>query len=144
MTTMNAVLATVESDPSAALIARPAKAAIVEKQQQTADSLLKLPLEQLVGLAEAVQKNGQTEQAIRLYREWTANSCHPQRHLALFNFGSLLQSVGKVNDAIATYRNCIACQPAFAQAHINLGLALESTGDSGEALSTWSLSLIHI
>ena len=142
MTTMNAVLATVATDQGAASIAVPAKPVAARKRQQTADSRIEsrieLTLEQLIDLAEAAQKNGQIEQAIDLYREWTANSCHPQRHLALFNFGSLLQSVGKVNDAIAAYRNGIACQPAFAQAHINLGLALESAGDSGEALRSWS------
>ena len=135
---MNAVVATARTEASAPPKPGSANALVTEKTPQAAGGLLKLSLEQLIGLTEAAQRNGQPEQAINLYREWTENSRHPQRHLALFNFGSLLQSTGNVTDAIATYQHCIALQPAFARAHINLGLALESAGNSSEALNTWS------
>ena len=39
-------------------------------------------MEQLISLTEAAQRNGQTEQALQLYHQWTQESNHPQRHLA--------------------------------------------------------------
>ncbi len=101
-------------------------------------SPLHLPLEQLISLTEAAQRNGQTEQALQLYHQWTQESNHPQRHLALFNYGSMLQSLGNHPLAVDIYRQCLAIAPGFARSGINLGLALENLGRSDEALQCWS------
>ena len=75
---MNAVVATARTEASAPPKSGSANALVTEKTSQAADGLLQLSLEQLIGLTEAAQRNGQLEQAINLYREWTENSRHPQ------------------------------------------------------------------
>ena len=97
-----------------------------------------LTLGQLFAAAEQLSKAGQSAVATGLYQEWLADSAQPLRHLAFFNLGSLLQSIGDSNGALAAYHNCLALYPGFAQAVINQGLVLESLGRTDEALQTWS------
>jgi predicted O-linked N-acetylglucosamine transferase (SPINDLY family) len=97
-----------------------------------------LTLGQLFAIAEQLSKNGQSSLAIGLYQEWLADSAKPLRHLAFFNLGSLLQSIGDTAGALTAYGDCLALCPCFPQAVINLGLVLESLGRTDEALQTWS------
>ena len=98
-----------------------------------------LTLGQLFAAAEQLSKAGQSAVAVALYQEWLADSTQPLRHLAFFNLGSLLQSIGDAQGALTAYHNCLALHPGFEQAVINLGLVLESLGRTDEALQTWSV-----
>ena len=55
----------------------------------------------------------------------------------LYNRGRVLYGRGKVDDAIALYRQALAITPAFPEALTNLGLALDSQGkyDDGAVAS---------
>lgn len=97
-----------------------------------------LTLGQLFAAAEQLSKAGQGEVAVGLYREWLADGSQPLRHLAHFNLGSLLQSMGDTAGALTAYVDCLTLSPGFPQAVINLGLVLESVGRTDEALHTWS------
>lgn len=97
-----------------------------------------LTLGQLFATAEQLCKAGQNAIAAALYQDWLADETQPLRHLAFFNLGSLLQSVGDTTGALTAYRNCLILQPGFPQAVINLGLVLEVLGQTDGALATWS------
>ncbi len=88
--------------------------------------------------AESLQKSGQDAEAIDTYRNWLNQSEDPQRFLAWFNFGALLQKVGQTEEAQKAYQTCLQLNPYLAQASINLGLLLERQGKNDEALNTWS------
>lgn len=97
-----------------------------------------LTLGQLFATAEQLCKAGQGAVAIGLYQDWLSDVTQPLRHLAFFNLGSLLQSLGDSKGALTAYRDCLALRPGFPQAVINLGLVLESSGQTDEALQIWS------
>ena len=44
---------------------------------------------------------------------------------------------GKTADAVAHYRQALAIEPNFAEAHFNLGLILDGQGKSREAIREW-------
>ena len=97
-----------------------------------------LSLGQLIEMAELAQRGGQADRAVALYTCWTQKTRDPQKYLALFNFGSLLQSLGRRDEARSAYEACLALQPQFGQALINLGLLYEASGASAQALRSWS------
>ena len=65
-----------------------------------------LTLGQLFAATEQLSKAGQSAVAIGLYQEWLADNAQPLRHLAFFNLGSLLQSIGEADGALTAYQNC--------------------------------------
>jgi len=95
-------------------------------------------LGQLFDCAEKLQAAGQQDVLLQLYEAWIANAQDPNKHMALFNQGSTLQSLGKTAGALAAYRQCVAIAPRFGQAYINLGLILERQGLRDQALETWA------
>lgn len=95
-------------------------------------------LEQLFDAAERLHAGGQCEQAIALYRDWLACSSDPRRHLALFNLGSMLQALGRLDEAGHAYEECLRLAPAFSHALINLGLVQESRGQAALAIEAWA------
>ena len=52
---------------------------------------------------------------------------------AYVNLGVSLQSKGKIDEAIATYRKAIELRPEIAETHYRLGLAYRRTGDEAGA-----------
>ena len=54
----------------------------------------------------------------------------PDNVLAAFNLGTLLEDMGRIDDAISAYKQA----PAFADAHYNLSRLYELVGDHSEAL----------
>lgn len=88
--------------------------------------------------AENLQKSNQDSEAIAAYRAWLDQSVDPQRFLAWFNLGALLQKVGQIDEAKQAYQTCLELNPYLAQASINLGLLLERQGKNDEALHSWS------
>lgn len=97
-----------------------------------------LPLADLLVCAEKLQKLSDSESALALYSAWTEESTDAYRHVAMFNHGSLLQSLGRLDDAERVYRNCTKIAPTFGQPYINLGLTLEKKGLREEGIGVWS------
>lgn len=97
-----------------------------------------LSIDQLFQSCETMQASGNPQGAIALYQAWIEHTDSPHKALAMFNLGSLLQSTGDVQTAIATYQQCIALQPHLSQAQINLGLLYEKLGQTDLALQQWS------
>ena len=97
-----------------------------------------ITLGQLIQLTEAAQNGGRSDEAVGLYTAWATESQDPQRYLALFNLGSLLQSLGRLPDAKIAYENCLAVQPHLGQALINLGLVYETLGEHAQAFACWT------
>ena len=76
-----------------------------------------------------------------LYEAWLANTQSPQRHIALFNHGTVLGGMGEHAAAESAYREALQLAPGFLQAHLNLGHQLEHQGRHDEALAAWEMVL---
>ena len=97
-----------------------------------------MELAALFTTCEQLQKAGNAEEALKTYKSWLEKSKDPNRHMAWFNYGSLLQSTGNTVEAVLAYKECLAVQSRFPQALINLGLTLEKLGNRDEALQNWA------
>jgi predicted O-linked N-acetylglucosamine transferase (SPINDLY family) len=97
----------------------------------------RLSLQELMDRAQALQQAAQPEQAAALYEAWLADTDSPLRHVACFNWGTLLSSLGRSDAAEAAYQQGLAHQPGFAPAQLNLGHLLERRGDHAGALAHW-------
>ncbi|HSI57169.1 MAG TPA: tetratricopeptide repeat protein [Ideonella sp.] len=96
-----------------------------------------LPLSELMGAANALRERGEIEAAAQLYADWIAHSDSPLRHVACFNRGTLLALLGHYDEVELAYRQALAFEPNFPQAHLNLGHQLERRGRFDEALQHW-------
>jgi predicted O-linked N-acetylglucosamine transferase (SPINDLY family) len=96
-----------------------------------------LRLDQLFAKCNELQAQQQSDTALELYKTYIDNTTQGDKHLALFNYGSLLQSAGHANAAELSYRACLELEPNLHQASINLGLLLEKQGLQKEALNQW-------
>ncbi len=97
-----------------------------------------MSLGQLFECAEQLQSAGQQALVLQLYEVWLAHTQDPNKHMALFNHGSMLQSLGMSAQAQAAYQQCVASAPRFGQAYVNLGLLYEKQGLRDQAIETWS------
>ena len=97
-----------------------------------------LRLDELIQQTHTLQEAGRFQDALALYEEWLSTAEVPNKYVALFNCGSLLQSLGKLAQAEAMYRECLVAHPNLAQAAINLGLVLEKQGKTDDALQQWA------
>lgn len=97
----------------------------------------KLSLVSLVQCAQSLEKAGELAAAADLYARWIAMAPDTHKHLALFNYGGLLQNLGRLDDAQEAYESCIALKPDFAQPYLNLGLLHEKQRRTTNALKTW-------
>ncbi len=135
-----------ETTPAAApSIAAPVPApapALIQDEELSNYMLLagmgKLRLDQLMYKCDALQVEKRAIESAHLYRQWIEHSDDSQKYLALFNYGSVLQTLGMADLAEEAYRLCVATEPKLAQAHINLGLVLERKGQNQQALDQWS------
>ncbi|MYM95031.1 O-linked N-acetylglucosamine transferase family protein [Duganella vulcania] len=97
-----------------------------------------MTIPQLFDAAAALQKQGQPQQAIALYRCWIEHGARqPLLYAAWFNLGALLAADSDDAGAEAAYRKCIALQPRFVEGRLNLGTLLERQGQPEEALAMW-------
>ena len=64
----------------------------------------RLSLQELMERAQALQAAGQADAAALLYETWLAHTPSPLRHVACFNWGTLLSTCGRTAQAEA------ACQ----------------------------------
>ena len=55
---------------------------------------------------------------------------------AHYSFGNMLNKLGRMEEAAASYRQAIALNPDFAEAHTNLGIILYSNGDIESAIES--------
>jgi len=96
-----------------------------------------MSLPALLDQARLWQETGRQEAAATLYETWLAHTASPLRHVACFNWGTLLSAAGKADKAEAAYRMALEALPGFAPALLNLGHLHERRGDHATALDLW-------
>ncbi|MEZ5653317.1 MAG: acetylglucosamine transferase [Burkholderiaceae bacterium] len=92
---------------------------------------------ELLMLASAWQQQGQDEAAALLYQRWLEQSDSPHRHIACFNWGTVLGTLRRHQEAAHAYRLALAQNPGFIQARLNLGHQFEHLGQAEQALAQW-------
>ena len=100
----------------------------------------RMALNELMEHAQALQTAGQGATAALLYETWLTHAppaLKPLRHVACFNWGTVLSSLGRTDQAEAAYRQALQTQPHFAPAQLNLGHLSERKGDVEAALACW-------
>lgn len=103
-----------------------------------------MPLVTLLDLAQQWANAGQVEASALLYERWLAHTQSPQRPIALFNWGTTLGGLNQHERAEQAYREALALQPQFIQAHLNLGHQLEHLQRPDEALACWRRVLLLV
>ena len=96
-----------------------------------------MPLQELMERAQGLHNAGHTESAVQLYETWITHTDSPLRHVACFNWGTLLSAAGRGDAAEAAYAQALRHQPSFAPAQLNLGHLCERRGDTDTALQLW-------
>ena len=96
-----------------------------------------MPLPELMERASALQVAGDSGAAATLYETWIVSTTSPLRHVACFNWGTLLSASGRNDDAEAAYQQALSHQASFAPALLNLGHMHERRGDMPGALAHW-------
>ena len=97
-----------------------------------------MSLADLLDRAAALSQRGQPESAASLYETWLAHTDSPHRHIACFNWGTLVAALGRHAQAEGAYRQALAHRPDFLQASLNLGHQLEHLKRPDEALAQWA------
>ncbi len=97
-----------------------------------------MSLQALLDAAQALQGAGHNDTAALLYETWLDRTASPLRHVAAFNWGTLLSNSGRSDQAALAYEQALAHQPGFAPAQLNLGHLMERRGDSAAALARWA------
>ena len=94
-------------------------------------------LQQLMDVAQGLQAAGQGAAAARAYELWITATTQPLRHLACFNWGTLLSAQRDDAGAEHAYRRALEIEPGFVPALLNLGHQQEKRGDTAAALASW-------
>jgi predicted O-linked N-acetylglucosamine transferase (SPINDLY family) len=97
-----------------------------------------MPLAELLDSAGRLSQQGLPEASAKLYEDWIAHTASPLRHVACFNWGTVLGALGRPAQAEQAYRQALELVPGFAQARLNLGHQLERQGRHDEALAQWA------
>lgn len=98
----------------------------------------KLPMPELMAHAQTLQVRGQAEQAAQLYEAWLSRKGAALRHIALFNWGTVLSALNRSEQAEAAYEEALQLLPDFQQAKLNLGHLKERAGAIEVALALWA------
>ncbi len=119
-------------------------AVVIEHPTDTAAAALlasaragQLTLPDVMERAGQLQQAGQAETAVLLYETWITHSQEPMRHVACFNWGTMLGALGRHEAAECAYRQALLLQPGFPPARLNLGHLLERRGEAQAALAEW-------
>ena len=91
-------------------------------------------------LGNALDKQGQLDEAIRHYQE--AIRLHPEYALAHNNLGKALGGQGQTDEAIRQFQETIRLKPDHADAHCNLGVALSKKGQLDEAVRQYREAIL--
>jgi predicted O-linked N-acetylglucosamine transferase (SPINDLY family) len=98
-----------------------------------------LEIADLMNSASAMSRAGRSQDAAALYETWITHTVSPLQHVACFNWGTVLGSLGRHAEAERAYLRALALSPGFLQANLNLGHEFEHLGRPDEALSQWQL-----
>ena len=90
-------------------------------------------------LGTALDKAGQTDEAIRQYQE--ALRLKSDDADAHNNLGNALLKTGQIDEAIRQYQEALRLKPQDAENHYNFGIALNKMGQSVEAISQFQEAL---
>ena len=101
----------------------------------------RLSLPDLMNCAQKWTQLGRPEAVLQLYQTWYDHTTSPHRHIALFNWGTLLSSLGRSQEAIKIYETALTLKSDFIQARVNLGHQQEATGQAEAALASWREAL---
>ena len=96
-----------------------------------------MQLTELMERAQQLHQSGLAEASARLYESWIAHTDSPLRHVACFNWGTVLGALRRHAEAEAAYRQALGYDPGFVQARLNLGHQLEQQGRTDDALAQW-------
>jgi predicted O-linked N-acetylglucosamine transferase (SPINDLY family) len=102
-----------------------------------------MQLAELLERAGNLNQRGLAEASATLYEQWIANTQSPLRHVACFNWGTVLAAMGRHADAEKAYRQALALNAGFLQAYLNLGHQLEHLKQPDEALRQWAHVVAH-
>lgn len=94
-------------------------------------------LPDLMQQAQSLHAQGMADRAAALYEAWILHTASPLRHVACFNWGTMLSAAGQHEAAEAAYEKALTLDPALAPARLNLGHMLERRGDHTGALANW-------
>jgi predicted O-linked N-acetylglucosamine transferase (SPINDLY family) len=97
----------------------------------------RMQLAELLDNAGRLTQQGLPEASARLYEHWIKHTASPLRHLACFNWGTVLDALGRPKESEQAYRQALELAPHFTQAMLNLGHQLERQGRHDEALAQW-------
>lgn len=93
---------------------------------------------ELFAAAQVLEKKGDREGAIAMYREWAnSNPGDPALHACYFNMGTLYLQGGDNHPALAAFNESVRLRPEFMPSVISLGTALERLGQVDLAISYW-------
>ncbi len=98
-----------------------------------------MTLPELLDQAHRLHQEGLAEASAELYEQWIAHTQSPMRHVACFNWGTVLGALNRPAQAEQAYLQALALQPSFLQARLNLGHQLENQGRPEEALAQWRM-----
>lgn len=97
-----------------------------------------LDIMELLAMVDRLEQEGQSDQAITLYRGWIAgNEDHPLLYAVLFNFGTLHNRLNDAVEAANCFHRAVQINPDFLPPYINLGNILEQAGDRLGAVGHW-------
>ena len=100
-------------------------------------------LAEVMTAASQLQQGGQVVTAAALYETWLQHTALPLKHVACFNWGTLLSSLGREDEAERAYQRALEHQADFPPARLNLGHLMERRGHKDEALAQWALVIAH-
>ena len=97
-----------------------------DEAERPATELREVSLDEAISIAILLQKNGQTEDAERLYRKIFAVA--PDHPVALHYSGVLAHQQGRSEEGVALIHRSLEADPAQADWHNNLGIVLKGLG----------------
>jgi predicted O-linked N-acetylglucosamine transferase (SPINDLY family) len=101
----------------------------------------RLPITQLIGIAELLAGRGKPEQAIALYQLWIRHGDTPLMHAAWYNLAVLQMQGGDERGAEHSYRRALEIQVNFTEAYLGLGALMERRREPERALDIWDEAL---
>jgi predicted O-linked N-acetylglucosamine transferase (SPINDLY family) len=97
-----------------------------------------MALPELLERAQQLHATGHGDASAQLYEQWISTTQSPHRHIACFNWGTVLGALRRHAEAIGAYEQALALKADFFQARINLGHQFEQLGRVDDALAQWS------